>query len=102
MELSQSVLDGLTLAGDSAHVPDKSFSVLVTRALDGLLDERHRHLVASKACFGYQCTKVPVVKTKNVSPDLSISPMHIPYLSVFIWFVTLFRILFERVMCMLC
>lgn len=48
MELSQAVLDGLTLAGDSAHIPDKSFQVLVTRALDGLLDERHRNLVSSK------------------------------------------------------
>ena len=48
MELSQAVLDGLALAGDAAHVPDKSYSVLITRALDGLLDERHRHLVASK------------------------------------------------------
>ena len=47
MELSQTVLDGLALAGDAAHVPDKSYSVLITRALDGLLDERHRHLVAS-------------------------------------------------------
>ena len=48
MELSQSVLEGLALAGDAAHVPDKNFSVLVTRALDGLLDERHRHMIASK------------------------------------------------------
>lgn len=51
MELSQAVLDGLSLAGDAAHIPDKSFSVLVTRALDGLLDERHRHLVAKDPSF---------------------------------------------------
>ena len=47
MELSQAVLDGLALAGDSAHLPDKSFQVLVTRAFDGLLDERHKNLVSS-------------------------------------------------------
>lgn len=47
MELSQSVLDGLALAGDSAHIPDKSFQILVTRAFDGLLDERHKNLISS-------------------------------------------------------
>lgn len=51
MELSQSVLDGLTVAGENAHIPDKSFQVLVTRAFDGLLDERHRNLVSKDPSF---------------------------------------------------
>ena len=63
MELSQAVLDGLALAGDAAHVPDKCFPVIVTRALDGLLDEKHRHMIASKIAiiFGstsYRTTRV--------------------------------------------
>jgi len=51
MELSQNVLEGLSLAGDNAHVPDKSFPVLVTRAFDGLIDEKHRHLVSKDPSF---------------------------------------------------
>ena len=38
--------------------------MLITRALDGLLDERHRHLVASMS-FGYTCK--PSVKLYHKS-----------------------------------
>ena len=48
MELSQSVLDGLSVAGENSQIPDKSYKVLVMRAFDGVLDERHRNLIASK------------------------------------------------------
>ena len=58
MELSQQVLDGLILSGDSAHIPDKSFSILVTRAFDGLLDERHKNLVSSKFSAFYNFVPV--------------------------------------------
>ncbi|WAQ94187.1 COMD3-like protein [Mya arenaria] len=51
MELSQSTLDGLILAGDNAHVSDKSLSVLVTRAFDGLLDDRHKNLISKDPSF---------------------------------------------------
>ncbi|KAL4222375.1 COMM domain containing 3 [Mactra antiquata] len=51
MELSQSILDGLTLAGETSHIPDKCFSVLVTRAFDGILDERHKQLIAKDPSF---------------------------------------------------
>ncbi|KAH3719624.1 COMM domain-containing protein 3-like [Dreissena polymorpha] len=51
MELSQLVLDGLILAGDAAHVNDKGFSVLVTRAFDGLIDDRHKNLIAKDPSF---------------------------------------------------
>ncbi|XP_060556305.1 COMM domain-containing protein 3-like [Ruditapes philippinarum] len=51
MELSQSVLDGLAVAGESSQIPDKSYKVLVTRAFDGVLDERHRNLIAKDPSF---------------------------------------------------
>lgn len=51
MELSQSVLDGLAVAGESSQIPDKSYKVLVMRAFDGVLDERHRNLIAKDPSF---------------------------------------------------
>ncbi|XP_041369030.1 COMM domain-containing protein 3-like [Gigantopelta aegis] len=42
MELANSVLENLTLAGDDVRIPAKCFNVLVTRACQGVLDVKHR------------------------------------------------------------
>ena len=47
MELSASVVEGLHLAGDAAHIPDDSFDALVRVALDAVLTNKD-----AKRCLG--------------------------------------------------
>lgn len=48
MELGPRVLENISLAGDSAHIPDKSFSKLVSCACEGVLVEDSRNIVEGK------------------------------------------------------
>ncbi|KAK3609319.1 hypothetical protein CHS0354_026239 [Potamilus streckersoni] len=51
MELGQCTLEGLALAGDAAHIPDKIFQPFITRACDGVLDVRSRDAIAKDSSF---------------------------------------------------
>ncbi|ESP01574.1 hypothetical protein LOTGIDRAFT_238259 [Lottia gigantea] len=51
MELSSSVLEEITLAGDNAHISDKVFSDLVKHACQGLLSDKNKNSVADEAIF---------------------------------------------------
>ena len=47
MELANSVLENLILAGDAVRIPDKCFNFLVTKACQGVLDAKYRDLPES-------------------------------------------------------
>ncbi|XP_064614454.1 COMM domain-containing protein 3-like [Liolophura sinensis] len=51
MELSSNVLENLSVAGDSAHIPDKQFSRLVTKACEGVLENEHRNDIEGDEAF---------------------------------------------------
>lgn len=44
MDLSSPTLEDLALAGDSVHVPDDVFSVLVKKLFDGINDGNERNI----------------------------------------------------------
>ncbi|XP_067657611.1 COMM domain-containing protein 3-like [Haliotis asinina] len=46
MELAPSVVENLSLAGDSSRIPDKCFKTLVSKACQGVLDSRLRDAVS--------------------------------------------------------
>lgn len=51
MELAVSVLENLSLAGDSAHIPDRCFDQLVLKACRGVLSESERNAIADDPVF---------------------------------------------------
>lgn len=51
MELASSTLEDLTLAGDSIHVPDAVFSVLVEKVFDGIRDDNERNFCFLNGVF---------------------------------------------------
>ena len=48
MEIGATLLDNISIAGDSAHIPDDLFLGLVRSACKGVLFEEHRHVVAGR------------------------------------------------------
>ncbi|BFY97436.1 hypothetical protein BsWGS_00476 [Bradybaena similaris] len=86
MEFGPQVLENITLAGDAAHIPDKSFTKLVTCACQGVLNEDHRNIVEEnpafkdinkgvlKAAFGGLVTLV-IEATKHDSNEQNISSL---------------------------
>uniref|UniRef100_A0A0B6YRI5 COMM domain-containing protein 3 n=1 Tax=Arion vulgaris TaxID=1028688 RepID=A0A0B6YRI5_9EUPU len=50
MEFGHHVLENISLAGDS-HIPDKSFSKLVSCACEGVLNEDQRNIVEENSAF---------------------------------------------------
>ncbi|KAK3087961.1 hypothetical protein FSP39_012835 [Pinctada imbricata] len=51
MELSHSVTEGIAIAGDSAHIPDKLFPNFVDVAFRGILTENERNVIADNPAF---------------------------------------------------
>ena len=45
MELSPECLEGLQLAGDSAHVPDDSFTTIVDKTCQTLLNQQAKNCI---------------------------------------------------------
>ena len=52
MELSQSVLDGISLAGDATHIPDSCFQHFVEKSIEGVLDKNSRNAINGKNYVG--------------------------------------------------
>ncbi|XP_033762749.1 COMM domain-containing protein 3-like [Pecten maximus] len=51
MELSQSVIDGLSVVGDSAHVPNKCYQKLLDAAFNGVVDSEQRNRISGDETF---------------------------------------------------
>ncbi|KAK7479323.1 hypothetical protein BaRGS_00029401 [Batillaria attramentaria] len=51
MEVGTTVLENLSLAGDTAHIPDKCFDQLVKAACRGVLSEVDRNAIADDPAF---------------------------------------------------
>ena len=67
MELCTSALENLTLASDTAHIPDSCFDVLVKKACQGVLHERERNEIAGNFVSS-------IAKKKNPKNFVSANP----------------------------